>query len=560
VKNFLKPLLSRSFMESYLTDTHSWNALSKHRDLILKQHMRDLFAADPQRFDKFSLTFEDILFDYSKNRITEETLTLLLALARERKLGRAIEAMFEGEHINSTEDRPALHVALRNRSKSSMVVDGEDVMPKVEAVLAQMQEFCTAVHCGQWRGFSGERITDIVNIGIGGSDLGPAMVSEALRPYAKPNLAVHFVSNVDGTQLCEVLKAVHPQTTLFVIASKTFTTQETLTNAHSARKWLLQAASNQEAIAKHFIAVSTNRAEVEKFGIDPQNMFEFWDWVGGRYSLWSAIGLPIALYLGMDNFEALLEGAHAMDKHFRTAPLEKNIPVIAAMLGIWYINFFDIQSHAVLPYDQYLQCLPAYLQQLEMESNGKRVTHGGKPVSYATGNVVWGAPGTNGQHAFFQLLHQGTPLVTADFLAPAESHNPLGNHHQILLSNFFAQTEALMKGKTEAEVREELEAAGVGIENLNRLLPHRVFEGNHPSNSFLFRKVTPRTLGSLLAFYEHKVFAQGVIWDINSFDQWGVELGKQLAKAILPELQAPEGISRHDSSTNGLINYYKRFC
>jgi glucose-6-phosphate isomerase len=547
-------------MEPHLTHTRSWNLLSKHRDFILKQHMRDLFAMDPHRFDKFSLIFEEILFDYSKNRITGETLALLFELARERGLSGCIEAMFAGEHINSTEDRPALHVALRNRSNCPLLVDGEDVMPKVNAVLAHMQEFCAVVHGGQWQGFSGERLTDIVNIGIGGSDLGPAMVTEALRPYAKPGISVHFVSNVDGTQLREILKVVRPQTTLFVIASKTFTTQETLTNAHSARSWLLQTAPNKEAIAKHFIAVSTNQAEVEKFGIDPQNMFEFWDWVGGRYSLWSAIGLSIALYLGMDNFEELLEGAHAMDKHFRTTPLEQNMPVIAAMLGIWYSNFLGAQSHAILPYDQYLQRLPAYLQQLEMESNGKRVTQGGEPVRYPTGNVVWGAPGTNGQHAFFQLLHQGTPLVTTDFLAPVESHNPLGNHHQILLSNFFAQTEALMKGKTEAEVREELEAVGCGDEKLKCLLPHRVFEGNRPSNSFLFRKLTPRALGSLLAFYEHKVFVQGMIWDINSFDQWGVELGKQLAKAILPELQAYGEINGHDSSTNGLINYYRRFC
>lgn len=541
-----------------LVHTPAWTALLQHHGRMGKQHMRDLFAADPQRFNKFSLIFKNILFDYSKNRITEETLKLLLDLAREQGLEQWIKRMFAGEPINNTEERPVLHIALRNRSNRPIRVAGQDVMSQVNAVLRRMGAFCDAVHSGQWRGFSGERITDIVNIGIGGSDLGPAMVTAALRPYAKPGIRVHFVSNVDGTQLAETLKVIRPETVLFVISSKTFTTQETLTNAHSAREWFLRTASSEKAIAKHFVAVSTNQAEVEKFGIDPHNMFEFWDWVGGRYSLWSAIGLSIALFLGMDSFEELLEGAYGMDEHFREAPFEQNMPVIAAMLGIWNINFLGAQSHAILPYDQYLERFPAYLQQLEMESNGKGVTHGGESVDYATGNVIWGEPGTNGQHAFFQLLHQGTPLVTADFLAPIESHNPLGEHHRILLSNFFAQTEALMKGKTEAEVRAELEGANLSQERLEQLIPHKLFEGNRPSNSFLFPKLTPWTLGALIAFYEHKVFVQGMIWDINPFDQWGVELGKQLAKTILPELQASGEVSSHDSSTNGLMNYYKR--
>ncbi|ABA57415.1 glucose-6-phosphate isomerase [Nitrosococcus oceani ATCC 19707] len=545
-------------MKPYLAQARSWASLLQHYGCIKKQHMRDLFAADPQRFDKFSLIFNGILFDFSKNRITEETLKLLLDLARERELQQGISRMFAGEPINNTENRPVLHVALRNRANRPIMVKGKDVMPQVNVVLERMGKFCDRVHRGQWRGFSGERLTDIVNIGIGGSDLGPAMVTEALQPYAKSGFRVHFVSNIDGTQLAETLKTIRPETALFVISSKTFTTQETLTNAHSARNWFLRAAPDDKAIAKHFIAVSTNRSEVEKFGIDPCNMFEFWDWVGGRYSLWSAIGLSIALYLGMENFEQLLEGAHEMDKHFQETPLKQNIPVIAALVGIWNINFLGAQSHAVLPYDQYLERFPAYLQQLEMESNGKHVTRGGASVNYATGNVIWGAPGTNGQHAFFQLLHQGTPLITADFLASAESHNPLGEHHQILLSNFFAQTEALMKGKDEAEVRAELEEANLAKGEVEALIPHKLFDGNRPSNSFLFSKLTPWTLGALIAFYEHKVFTQGLIWDINSFDQWGVELGKQLATTILPELQGGEEVNSHDSSTNGLINYYKR--
>ncbi|ADJ27724.1 glucose-6-phosphate isomerase [Nitrosococcus watsonii] len=544
-------------MKSSLAQAHSWVSLLQHYDCIKKQHMRDLFVTDPKRFDKFSLIFSNILFDFSKNRLTEETLKLLLDLAHERELQQGISRMFAGEPINNTENRPVLHVALRNRANRSIMVKGKDVMPQVNAVLERMRKFCDKVHGGQWRGFSGERLTDIVNIGIGGSDLGPAMVTEALQPYAKSGFRVHFVSNVDGTQLAETLKTIRPETALFVISSKTFTTQETLTNAHSARNWFLRAAPDDKAIAKHFVAVSTNRSEVERFGIDPCNMFEFWDWVGGRYSLWSAIGLSIALYLGMENFEQLLEGAYEMDNHFRETPLRQNIPVIAALVGIWNINFLGAQSHAVLPYDQYLERFPAYLQQLEMESNGKHVTRGGASVNYATGNVIWGAPGTNGQHAFFQLLHQGTPLITADFLAPIESHNPMGEHHQILLSNFFAQTEALMKGKSEAEVRTELEKANLAEGEVELLIPHKLFEGNRPSNSFLFSKLTPWTLGALIAFYEHKVFTQGLIWDINSFDQWGVELGKQLAKKILPELQDTEEVNSHDSSTNGLINYYK---
>ncbi|WP_231910665.1 glucose-6-phosphate isomerase [Candidatus Nitrosoglobus terrae] len=545
-------------MKSSLTHTRSWSLLSRHYEATKEQHMRDLFAADAKRFDKFSLTFKDILFDYSKNRITEETLSLLFELARECGLKQWIERMFAGERINITENRPVLHIALRNRSNRPIMVDGEDVMPQVNAVLKQMRKFCDSVHSHQWRGFNGEPIKDIVNIGIGGSDLGPVMATEALRPYAKCGIQAHFVSNIDGTQLAETLKAIRPETTLFIVSSKTFTTHETLTNARSAREWLLRVALDEKAVAKHFVAVSTNKAEVEKFGIDSRNMFEFWDWVGGRYSLWSAIGLSIALYIGMDNFEEMLEGAHTMDEHFREAPFEQNMPVIAGMLDVWNINFLGVRSHAILPYDQYLWRLPAYLQQQMMESNGKSVTRNGEFVNYATGDVIWGEPGTNGQHAFYQLLHQGTPLIVGDFLAPIETHNPLGEHHQILLSNFFAQTESLMKGKTPAEVRSELEAAHFDQERIEPLIPHKVFKGNHPSNSLLFHKVTPQTLGALIAFYAHRVFTQGIIWNINSFDQWGVELGKQLAKAILPELHAKGEVKSHDSSTNGLINYYKR--
>jgi glucose-6-phosphate isomerase len=520
--------------------------------------MRELFAADPRRFDQFSLRLEVLLFDFSKNRITGETLRLLCELARETGLEEQIGRMFAGEKINCTEGRAVLHMALRNRSDRPITVDGEDVMPQVRAVLARMRKFSEQVRSGEWRGFTGKPVSDIVNIGIGGSDLGPLMVTEALKPYGREGLQVHFVSNVDGTHLAETLKPLDPETTLFLIASKTFSTQETLANAHSARDWFLRAAGDPGQVARHFVAISTHVERVRQFGIDPANMFEFWDWVGGRYSLWSAIGLSIALFVGMDRFEELLAGAHLVDEHFRTAPLETNIPVIMGLLGIWYINFFGAATHAILPYDQYLHRFPAYFQQGDMESNGKRVTRSGRPVAWATGPVIWGAPGTNGQHAFYQLIHQGTQLVPADFLAPAISHNPVGRHHAILLSNFFAQPEALMKGKTEPEVRREMEAAGLDREAAEKLLPHRLFPGNRPSNSFLFRQLTPRTLGMLIALYEHKIFVQGAIWDINSFDQWGVELGKQLAGAILPELEQAAEVETHDCSTNGLINYFQQ--
>ncbi len=544
---------------SALTRLPSWQALKLHQKKIAALHMRDLFQQDSQRFARFSLDQGNILLDYSKNLITDETLALLMQLARETGLNQWIEKMFSGEAINFTEGRAVLHTALRNRSGKPVSVDGNDVMPDVRRVLAHMRVFSEQVRSGQWLGYSGKAITDIVNIGIGGSDLGPVMVTEALRHYEKPGLNVHFVSNVDGTHLTETLKRLDPETTLFVIASKTFTTQETLTNARSARAWFLRTARDEATVARHFVAVSTNASEVAKFGIDTANMFEFWDWVGGRYSLWSAIGLPIALYLGMDHFEALLEGAFEMDEHFRNAPFEQNMPVILGLLGIWYNNFFAAQSHAVLPYDQYLHRLPAYLQQLDMESNGKRVSRNSKAVDYQTGPVIWGEPGTNGQHAFYQLIHQGSKLIPADFLAPIDSHNPIGDHHRILLANFFAQTQALMQGKTEDEAREELERAGVGGKKLEQLLPHKVFPGNKPTNSILMRKMTPHTLGSLIALYEHKVFVQGIIWNLNSFDQWGVELGKQLASNILPELGNDKPATRFDASTNGLINHFKKF-
>lgn len=543
---------------SDLTHCDAWRALTDHYYEVADQHMRDWFAQDAERFHRFSIQFEDILLDYSKNRITAETLGLLLDLARERGLPDWIERMFKGDRINITENRAVLHVALRNRSNRPIFVDGRDVMPEVNAVLDKMRSFTELVRKGSWRGYSGKPITDIVNIGIGGSDLGPLMVCEALKPYAADNLRAHFVSNVDGTHIAETLKKLDPATTLFIIASKTFTTLETLTNANTARAWLVDAAGTDKAVAKHFVALSTNADAVSAFGIDPVNMFEFWDWVGGRYSLCSAIGLSIALYIGMDAFEELLAGAHAMDEHFRTAPLEQNMPVILALLGIWYINFFGTETHAILPYDQYLLRFPAYFQQGDMESNGKSVTRDGKTVDYMTGPVIWGEPGTNGQHAFYQLIHQGTDIVPADFLAAAESHNPIGEHHKILLGNFFAQSEALMRGKSAAEARAELEQQGLQGDALERLLPHKVFTGNRPSNSILYRKLTPHTLGSLIALYEHKIFTQGIVWNINSFDQWGVELGKQLAVAIIPELENTEPVSGHDSSTNGLINHYKK--
>ncbi len=542
---------------SALKQSAAWKALEAHYEQAGGLHMRDLFAADPQRFARFSISFEDILVDYSKNRITDETVKRLLDLAGEAGLRQRIDAMFSGDRINFTENRSVLHTALRRGNGGPLTVDGADVMPKIRAVLAKMRAFSNAVRKGDWKGCTGKAITDVVNIGIGGSDLGPVMVTRALKPYTRTGLRVHFVSNIDGTHIIETLKQKRPETTLFIIASKTFTTLETLTNARTARNWFVEATGNEAAVAKHFVALSTNAREVRAFGIDPANMFEFWDWVGGRYSLWSAIGLPIAIAIGMARFEELLEGAHAMDEHFRAAPFEGNIPVLLGLLGIWYRNFFDAPTHAVLPYDQYLDRLPAYLQQADMESNGKGVDRDGKPVDYATGPVIWGEPGTNGQHAFYQLLHQGTQLVPADFIAAAESHNPVGEHQKILLANCFAQTEALMRGKDADEARRDLEAAGLSGERLDALLPHRVFDGNRPTNSILYRRLTPRTLGALIAMYEHKIFVQGAIWNINSFDQWGVELGKQLAGAIQPELADDAPVGSHDASTNGLINYYK---
>jgi glucose-6-phosphate isomerase len=539
-------------------DLPAWKALQAHQQKLASVHLRDLFQQDARRFDKFSLRFGDILLDFSKNRVTDETLTLLRDLARQADLAGWTEKMFSGARINSTEDRAVLHTALRNRSNRPILVDGKDVMSDVNAVLKHMREWTEAIRSGAWRGYTGKTITDVVNIGIGGSDLGPVMASEALKPYSQRNLKVHFVSNVDGTHIAETTRQLNPETALFIVASKTFTTQETLTNAHSARNWFLKTARDDAHVAKHFVALSTNEAEVSKFGIAKENMFGFWDWVGGRYSLWSAIGLPIAVSIGMDNFEELLAGGHAMDEHFRTAPLEQNLPATLGLLGLWYNNFWGAESHAILPYDQYLHRFAAYFQQGDMESNGKSVTRDGQPCEWSTGPVIWGEPGTNGQHAFYQLIHQGTKLIPCDFLAPVETHNPLGEHHDILLSNFFAQTEALMKGKTADEVRAELKGSKLSPEALEKLVPQKCFAGNRPTNSILFQKLTPRTLGSLIALYEHKIFTQGIVWNINSFDQWGVELGKQLAKAILPELTAPGDVTSHDSSTNGLINEFKK--
>lgn len=542
---------------STLTNSHAWQALDAHQKEMADVHMHDLFAQDPHRFNKFSLKFGDILFDYSKNRMTEQTIALLMNLARQANLGQMIEAMFTGQKINNTEQRAVLHIALRNRSNRPILVDGRDVMPDVNAVLAHMRRFTESVRSGDWKGYTGKVITDIVNIGIGGSDLGPKMVTEALKPYAQPGLHSHFVSNVDSTDMVETLKLCRPETTLFLVASKTFTTQETMTNAHSARNWFLAEAKDEAHVARHFAALSTNATAVAAFGIDTQNMFEFWDWVGGRYSLWSAIGTSIALAIGMDNFEKLLTGAHKVDEYFRTTPFEQNIPVIMGLLGVWYNNFFDAQTQAILPYDQYLAYFSMYFQQGDMESNGKSVTQTGEPVDYTTGPVIWGQPGTNGQHAFYQLIHQGTKLIPCDFLAAAQSHNPVGDHHQILLSNYLAQTEALMKGRTAVEVRAELLAEGFSGEQLEILTAAKTFAGNRPTNSFLYRQLDPETLGALIALYEHKIFTQGVIWHINPYDQMGVELGKQLAKAILPELKGHEPVTAHDASTNGLINYYK---
>jgi glucose-6-phosphate isomerase len=531
-----------------LTDSPAWLALQKHQQEIRDVQMRRLFAQDPQRFDRFSLRFSDLLVDYSKHRVTAETLRLLFALARQQRVEEWRDRMFAGDKINITEKRAVLHVALRNRGNRPILVDGKDVMPEVNAVLDRIRDFTGRLRSGAWVGYTGQRITDAVNIGIGGSDLGPVMATEALKPYGSL-IKPHFVSNVDSSHLAETVKDLDPARTLFIVASKTFTTQETLMNARSARQWLVSRLGTEAAVPRHFVAVSTNAAEVAKFGIDTANMFGFWDWVGGRYSLWSAIGLPIACAIGMERFEELLDGAHEMDEHFRTAPLEQNIPAILALLGIWYSNFFGAQTHAILPYDQYLHRFPAYFQQGDMESNGKRVDKQGQPVAHDTGPIVWGEPGTNGQHAFYQLIHQGTRLVPCDFIATVNTHNPLGEHHEVLLANFFAQTEALMRGKTAEEARAE----GAPEE----LVPHKTFPGNRPSTSILFDLLTPRALGRLVAMYEHKIFAQGVIWNLNSFDQWGVELGKQLAKKIEPELKSVGTVSSHDASTNGLINHYK---
>ncbi len=537
------------------TQTFAWNALEQHKSENLT--IPQLFNEDPKRFDKYSLRFEDqILVDFSKNAINEHTLALLYQLADECQVKSATYAMFNGEKINRTENRAVLHTALRNRSNTPVEVDGKDVMPEVNAVLAKMKGFCERVISGDWKGYTGKAITDVVNIGIGGSDLGPYMVTEALRPY-KNHLTMHFVSNVDGTHIAETLAKVNPETTLFLVASKTFTTQETMTNALSARQWLLDTAKDESAVAKHFVALSTNAKEVAKFGIDTENMFEFWDWVGGRYSLWSAIGLSIALSIGFEHFEQLLDGAHAMDKHFLNAPAEQNIPLTLALIGIWNNNFLGAESEAILPYDQYLHRFAAYFQQGNMESNGKYVGRDGKVVNYQTGPIIWGEPGTNGQHAFYQLIHQGTKLIPCDFIAPAQTHNPIGDHHPKLLSNFFAQTEALAFGKSKEVVEQEFLQAGKSLEEVAEIVPFKVFTGNKPTNSILVQKITPFTLGALIAMYEHKIFVQGVIFNIYSFDQWGVELGKQLANRILPELENNEIITSHDSSTNGLINQFK---
>lgn len=542
-----------------ISQTPAWQSLQTHYSAMSALHMRDLFKQDPQRFERFSLTAGDLFLDYSKNRITEETLEKLASLAQTAGVEAARDAMFRGDHINSTEDRAVFHAALRNRSEQPMYVDGEDVMPAVRAVLQQMTGFVEKVRSGQWLGYSGKPILDVVNIGIGGSDLGPLMVTEALQAYNHPEISLHFVSNIDGTHLQETLNVLNPETTLFIVASKSFTTQETIVNAHSARDWFLQAVGDETAIARHFVAVSSNAEKVSDFGIDTDNMFTFWDWVGGRYSLWSAIGLPIAISIGMESFEELLFGAHQMDEHFQTAPLLENMPVILALLGIWYNNFFGAETHAVLPYDEYLRNLPAYLQQGDMESNGKQVAQSGQWLDYQTGPMIWGATGVNGQHAFFQLLHQGTKLIPADFILPMASHNPIGEHHNILTANCLAQTEALMMGRTETQARRELEAAGMEEEALEALLPHKVFLGNRPSNTLLLPLVTPRVLGQLLALYEHKIFVQGVVWGINSFDQWGVELGKQLAKTLQAELGAGKTDSEHDASTLGLFDKYLQY-
>lgn len=541
------------------TETFAWKALIAHKNDIKHTHIKDLFEQDSKRFEKMSIQFEDILFDYSKNIITDITLENLLQLAEDCKVKDAMEAMFSGEKINETEDRAVMHPALRNFSDESILIDGKDSMVEVREARQKMKAFCKKIHSGSWKGYSGKKIKNIVNIGIGGSDLGPVMVTEALRPYWIKGIQAHFISNVDGTQIVETLKDLNPEETLFTIASKSFTTQETMTNAHTARDWFLKSAKNEKHIEKHFVALSTNKEGVEDFGIDSENMFVFWDWVGGRYSLWSSIGLSIALTIGYDNFEQLLKGGEATDHHFKTTDFKENTPVIMALIGIWYTNFFGSETEAILPYDQYMHRFPAYLQQGNMESNGKHRDRNGEKVTYRTGPVVWGASGTNGQHAFYQLIHQGTHLIPCDFIAPAISHNPIGEHHPILVSNFFAQTEALMNGKDKKQVTAELEKQGIDKAKMEKLIPFKLFEGNKPTNSFLLKEITPFSLGSLIALYEHKIFVQGVIWNIFSFDQWGVELGKELAKKVLPELENEVAVNSHDVSTNGLINVYKEW-
>ncbi|MEA1892651.1 MAG: glucose-6-phosphate isomerase [Campylobacterota bacterium] len=536
------------------SSTKVWKELKKLYEESKDTHLRELFAKDSKRFEKFSrIQGDDLLLDFSKNRIDETIFNSLVKLAEVADIKGATQSMFSGEKINHTEDRSVLHVALRNRNNSPIYVDGEDVMPKINSVLKHMQEFCTHVHSGEWRGYTGKKITDIVNIGIGGSDLGPVMVTQALKHYKIPDINTHFVSNVDGSHIAEALKTLEPETTLFLIASKTFTTQETMTNAHSARDWFLTRVEDEIAIKKHFVALSTNAQGVEDFGIDTDNMFPFWDWVGGRYSLWSAVGLSIALTIGYDHFIELLEGAHEMDEHFKNTPSTDNLPVIMALVGIWYNNFYDAQTLAILPYDQYLHSFAAYMQQADMESNGKSVNRSGEKVSYSTGPIIWGQAGTNGQHAFYQLIHQGTKLIPCDFIIPAQSLNPIGKHHNILVSNFLAQTEALAFGKTAKDVEDEFIFEGKNLDEVVQLIPHKVFQGNHPTNSILLKRMTPQSLGKLIALYEHKIFVQGIIWDIYSFDQWGVELGKQLAKKIQPELEDKQEVTSHDSSTNGLM-------
>ncbi|MFP4548203.1 MAG: glucose-6-phosphate isomerase [Fidelibacterota bacterium] len=540
------------------TVTNAWKELSNHFNEIKEKHMRQLFRQEKDRAFKFSINMNDIHLDYSKNIITEETIDLLIQLARDCGLSQAIAEMYAGNKINETENRAVYHIALRNLNDKPMYVDNHDVMPEVKKVLAQMKQFSESVISGDWQGYTGKAITDIVNIGIGGSDLGPVMVTEALKPYKIPHINTHYVSNVDGTHIAETLKNINPETTLFIIASKTFTTQETMTNAHTARDWFLESAKDESHIPKHFVALSTNEEKVREFGIAPENIFRFWDWVGGRYSLWSAIGLSIACTIGYENFEKLLNGAHQMDEHFRTMDFKRNMPVILALLGVWYNNFWGAESHCILPYDQYMHRFPAYFQQGDMESNGKCIDRNGRKVAYQTGPIIWGEPGTNGQHAFYQLLHQGTKLIPCDFIAPAISHNDIGDHHRKLLSNFFAQTEALMNGKTEKKVVEELQKEGKSDREIEKLVNFKVFEGNKPTNAILVKKITPEVLGNLIAMYEHKIFVQGIIWNIFSFDQWGVELGKQLAKKILPELDNDEMVTSHDESTNNLINLYKK--